>query len=128
MLTHPATWGPFKLDRYRQAADMAGAPGVTFADNASMRQPASEVAAALSALPKSAAGIRSPLSAGGQSLVSKDGRSALVTFDVPGNVADVGQAATADLLEKAHAQGYDFEILAKPVHPQDLLSKLRGVG
>ena len=37
-----------------------------------------------------------------------------------------GQAATADLLEKAHAQGYDFEILAKPVHPQDLLSKLRG--
>src|SRR6201993_4252753 len=38
-----------------------------------------------------------------------------------------GQAATADLLERAHAQGYDFEILAKPVHPQDLLSKLRGV-
>jgi CheY-like chemotaxis protein len=38
-----------------------------------------------------------------------------------------GQAATADLLEKAHAQGYDFEILAKPVHPQDLLNKLRGV-
>jgi hypothetical protein len=38
-----------------------------------------------------------------------------------------GQAATADLLEKAHAQGYDFEILAKPVHPQDLLTKLRDV-
>ena len=38
-----------------------------------------------------------------------------------------GQAATADLLEKAHSQGYDFEILAKPVHPQDLLSKLRSV-
>jgi CheY-like chemotaxis protein len=33
-----------------------------------------------------------------------------------------GQAATADLL----AQGYEFEILAKPVHPQDLLTKLRG--
>ena len=62
----------------------------------SMRQAAREVAAALSALPKSAVGIRSPLSAGGQSLVSKDGRSALVTFQVPGNVADVGQAATAD--------------------------------
>jgi DNA-binding response OmpR family regulator len=28
--------------------------------------------------------------------------------------------------EKARAQGYEFEILAKPVHPQDLLSKLRG--
>ena len=36
-----------------------------------------------------------------------------------------GQAATADLLEKALAQGYEFEILAKPVHPQDLLSRLR---
>lgn len=36
-----------------------------------------------------------------------------------------GQAATADLLENARAQGYEFEILAKPVHPQDLLSKLR---
>ena len=37
-----------------------------------------------------------------------------------------GQAATADLLEKARAKGYEFEILAKPVHPQDLLSRLRG--
>jgi len=31
----------------------------------------------------------------------------------------------ADLLEKARAQGYEFEILAKPVHPQDLLARLR---
>jgi DNA-binding response OmpR family regulator len=36
-----------------------------------------------------------------------------------------GQAATADLLEKARDRGYEFEILAKPVHPQDLLAKLR---
>ncbi len=36
-----------------------------------------------------------------------------------------GQAATADLLEKARAQGYEFDILAKPVHPQDLLTRLR---
>jgi len=36
-----------------------------------------------------------------------------------------GQAATADLLEKARANGYEFEILAKPVHPQDLLTRLR---
>ena len=36
-----------------------------------------------------------------------------------------GQAATADLLEKARAKGYEFEILAKPVHPQDLLTRLR---
>lgn len=37
-----------------------------------------------------------------------------------------GQAATADLLENARTKGYEFEILAKPVHPQDLLTKLRG--
>jgi CheY-like chemotaxis protein len=37
-----------------------------------------------------------------------------------------GQAGTNDLLEKAHAQGHDFEILAKPVHPTDLIAKLRG--
>ncbi len=36
-----------------------------------------------------------------------------------------GQAATADLLERARSEGYEFEILAKPVHPQDLLSRLR---
>jgi CheY-like chemotaxis protein len=36
-----------------------------------------------------------------------------------------GQAATADLLEKARTQGHEFEILAKPVHPTDLLAKLR---
>jgi CheY-like chemotaxis protein len=37
-----------------------------------------------------------------------------------------GQAATADLLDNARQRGYEFEILAKPVHPQDLLNKLRG--
>ena len=33
--------------------------------------------------------------------------------------------ATADLLEQARTQGHEFEILAKPVHPQDLLAQLR---
>ena len=37
-----------------------------------------------------------------------------------------GQAATADLLEKARLEGHEFEMLAKPVHPTDLLAKLRG--
>jgi CheY-like chemotaxis protein len=37
-----------------------------------------------------------------------------------------GQAATADLLEKARLEGHEFQILAKPVHPTDLLEKLRG--
>src|SRR5437660_11776660 len=36
-----------------------------------------------------------------------------------------GQAATADLLEDARKRGHQFEILAKPVHPSDLLQKLR---
>ena len=36
-----------------------------------------------------------------------------------------GQAATADLLEDARKRGHEFEILAKPVHPSDLLQKLR---
>ncbi len=36
-----------------------------------------------------------------------------------------GQAATADLLENARSQGHEFEILAKPVHPADLLARLK---
>jgi putative drug exporter of the RND superfamily len=77
----------------------ATAPGATFATDPAMRTAAAQVAAALAALPKDATGIRTPLSSGGQAsggqaLVSKDGRSALVTFSVPGNVADVDQAAT----------------------------------
>lgn len=35
-----------------------------------------------------------------------------------------GQAASANLLGKARSQGYDFEILTKPVQPEDLLAKL----
>ena len=37
-----------------------------------------------------------------------------------------GQAATADLLEVARSEGHEFELLSKPVHPTDLLTKLRG--
>jgi CheY-like chemotaxis protein len=36
-----------------------------------------------------------------------------------------GHAATSDLLDQAHACGLEFEILAKPVHPEDLLARLR---
>ena len=39
-----------------------------------------------------------------------------------------GQAATADLLENARSQGHDFDILAKPVHPSELLAKLKLAG
>jgi CheY-like chemotaxis protein len=36
-----------------------------------------------------------------------------------------GQAGTADLLQKARAHGHEFEILSKPVHPSDLLARMR---
>lgn len=35
-----------------------------------------------------------------------------------------GQAAARNLLEEAHAQGYEFELLTKPVHPTDLLARM----
>lgn len=35
-----------------------------------------------------------------------------------------GQAATADMLEQARTQGHEFEVVAKPIHPSDLLAKL----
>ncbi|MGD0830347.1 MAG: response regulator [Terracidiphilus sp.] len=38
-----------------------------------------------------------------------------------------GQASTANLLEQARAQGYEFEILTKPVHPSDLLVRMHAV-
>jgi CheY-like chemotaxis protein len=36
-----------------------------------------------------------------------------------------GQAVTADLLEAARKQGHDFEVLAKPIHPTDLLARIK---
>lgn len=35
-----------------------------------------------------------------------------------------GQQATSTLLEEARAQGHEFEILAKPLHPTDLLARI----
>jgi len=35
-----------------------------------------------------------------------------------------GNAATADLLENVRGRGYDFELLAKPIHPTDLLARV----
>lgn len=38
-----------------------------------------------------------------------------------------GQSTSVGLLKKALAQHYEFELLMKPVHPNDLLAKLRKV-
>jgi putative drug exporter of the RND superfamily len=57
----------------------------TFRTDPALRQATQQVVSALSRLPKSTASdIRSPLSPGGGSLVSADGRSVLVTFNVTG--------------------------------------------
>jgi DNA-binding NtrC family response regulator len=36
-----------------------------------------------------------------------------------------GHVSTADLLKDAKAQGHDFEILPKPIHPKDMLDAIR---
>jgi hypothetical protein len=35
-----------------------------------------------------------------------------------------GMATTLDLLQGARAQGYDFRLLQKPVHPSEFLSEI----
>ena len=66
--------------------------GRALATDPAMRHAVSEVGAALARLPHAATDIRSPLAAGSHALVSADGRSALVTFQVPGPVADQATA------------------------------------
>jgi RND superfamily putative drug exporter len=70
----------------------ARAPGQTFTTDPALRQAAQQVVSALTRLPHAAAGIRSPLGTEGSALVSRDGRSALVTFQVPGPGADQATA------------------------------------
>ena len=80
-------------------------PGQRFSSDTAMRQATRAVVAALTALPKSAAGIQSPFGPGstGSHLVSANGQSALVTFQVPGNPDNAtsavkpAQAAVADV-------------------------------
>lgn len=36
-----------------------------------------------------------------------------------------GQAGVNDLLRQAHAAGYNFEVLAKPIHPEKLVAHLK---
>jgi putative drug exporter of the RND superfamily len=65
----------------------AGEPA--FRHDQQQRQAVGELVGALHALPRgSASHIRSPLSSGGRALVSADGRSALITFDVTGSNED----------------------------------------
>lgn len=36
-----------------------------------------------------------------------------------------GQAATSELMRKAHDDGHDFELFPKPIHPDELIAKLK---
>ena len=83
--------------------------GQTFATDPAMRQAVSQVTASLSRLPGAAAGIRSPLQPGGQALVSANGRSALVTFNVPGGRGrDHRRYAALDAAAKVQASHPDL--------------------
>jgi putative drug exporter of the RND superfamily len=63
--------------------------GRAFATDPAMRQAVRQVVTALHGLPRpTASSIRSPLSRGNATLVSADGRSALVTFNVTGSNED----------------------------------------
>jgi RND superfamily putative drug exporter len=73
--------------------------GPPFGRDPLMRQAAAQVAAALARLPHAATDIRSPLRTA--SLVAPRGRSALVTFEVPGPAAD--QATAVEPAQRAVA-------------------------
>jgi putative drug exporter of the RND superfamily len=82
----------------------ARAPGETFARSAMMQQAAAEVVASLRRLPMDAGNIRSPLSPGGKSLISADGGSALVTFQVPHTNGNADPLVAADQRAVASVQ------------------------
>ena len=79
------------LIQARSAGGRGGGPGGTVADDPEIRQAIRQVAAALTAMPKVATAIRSPLAPAGHALISRDGRSALVTFNVVGNPNNADQ-------------------------------------
>jgi RND superfamily putative drug exporter len=91
----------------------ARAPGRAFASDAELRQTVQQVATALRGLPRAAADVRSPLSAGGGSLVSGNGHSALVTFNVPGNSDNMEQTVLPDLNAVAAIQARHPDLLVQ---------------
>jgi putative drug exporter of the RND superfamily len=78
--------------------------GQRFADDQEMRRAAGAVVAALEHLPRAAADVVSPLGPAGASLVSRDGRSALVTFRVAGPHASADTTVAADMAAVAAVQ------------------------
>ena len=83
----------------------SSAAAARFGTYPAMRLAVRQVAAALGGLPRSASDIVSPLDRGHGGLVSADGRSALVTFKVPGNADNEDQAVVPVLRAVAAIQG-----------------------
>ncbi len=80
----------------------ARASGRTVAGDRQLRLAARQVAVALAGMPKVAMDVRSPVApggrgavGGGRGLISRDGRSALVTFAVAGDPGNADQAVAA---------------------------------
>ena len=90
----------------------ARAAGPAFARDPELRRAVGQVVTALAALPKDAAHVQSPLAGSGRrSLVSANGRSALVTFVVPGSTSDQDQAVAADQRAVAAVQARHPDLL-----------------
>src|SRR5580693_2451347 len=78
--------------------------GDTYARSPQLRAAVADVVGALGRLPHAARDIRSPLSPGGQALVSADGRTALVTFNVAGPHARADATVSRDQAAVARVQ------------------------
>jgi putative drug exporter of the RND superfamily len=78
--------------------------GATFASDPQMRQAAQAVVTALARRPGAAQDIASPFGPGGRTLVSPDGRSALVTFRVAGPHALADTTVATDVAAVAAVQ------------------------
>jgi putative drug exporter of the RND superfamily len=103
VLARPGVVQPASETVLVQARTAAGAAG-TVAGDPEIRQAIRQVTAALAAMPKVATAVRSPLAPGGNKLISRDGRSALVTFNVVGNPNNAGQTVAPALRAVAAVQ------------------------
>jgi RND superfamily putative drug exporter len=116
--TKKTAYDPGEAGRAQRALDASGISqqtesvlvqsrsGAPFASDADFRRGVADVAAALRAIPGSAARVRSPLDNPTESkaLVSKDGRSALITFVVAGNKDDADKTVAQPLATVARIQ------------------------
>src|SRR5436190_5892943 len=92
---------PGVVQRYAESVLIQTRDGRTVASDPQARTAIRQVTVALQRMPGVATGIQSPLAqggtglaAGGHGLISRDGRSALVTFEVAGNVNNATQIVT----------------------------------